>query len=174
MDMEPERQVAANFAHTHVPYLVKKGQTLLFDQVHLKGEEFRRAKRIVQGDEIGMYALHRTFGLDASRNRIYRRLHHLPEGITYNPRDEKNFVHHFMTSERSTDGLWSEPEGAPDHYFHADNFSEMVCLIHFFEPNPHPFAFTSIDRRATPGSQGKTPPPTPPSPGNFFSSIKRR
>ena len=146
MDMEPERQFAGSFAHTRVPHMVKKGQTFLFDQVHLKGEEFRKSKRIVQGDEIAMYALHRTFGLDASRNRIYKRLHHLPPGLNYNPRDDKNFIHHFMTSERSTDGLWSEPEGAPDHYFHADNFSEMAMMVYFFEPKPYSFAFTSIKR----------------------------
>ena len=147
MDMEPERQFAGSFAHNHMPFIAKKGQTFLFDQVHLKGEEFRKSKRIVQGDEIAMYALHRTFGLDSSRNRIYKRLHHLPAGLNYNPRDDKNFIHHFMTSERSTDGLWSEPQGAPDHYFHADNFSEMAMMVYFFEPKPFPFAFTSIQRR---------------------------
>lgn len=134
MDLKPEVQLAGAYARRHTPRNGIKGQVILFDQVALKGEDFRRTTRNIQDVEVPVYALHRTFGLDAVRNRIYRKLHHLPAGLAYEPSDDRNFLLQFTTSDRTPDGRWVEPQGQPDHYMHADNFAEMVVLCSFYDP----------------------------------------
>jgi hypothetical protein len=118
------------------PGKVKAGhrfQVLLFDQVKLKGEQWRRTLRKVKstknssrvkGNEelVPVYLLDRTYGLDTVRDFIYRRQVHFPAHATYNPKDNGNLLYHFLTSDRLPDG-WIEPPGAPDHYMHSFGFA---------------------------------------------------
>lgn len=120
---------------------------MLMDQVSMKGQQFKRTTREVQGEEIPVYSIHRTFGLDQVRNRIYRKLYSLPIGTVYNSGDNGNLIYHFVTSDRLPDGRWVEPSGMPDHYLHADNFSQMAVLAADAEPEVAGFYFTGIDRR---------------------------
>lgn len=163
-DGEPEKQLAAAFARKHPAQAFwyqksvtdkatacyrsdgRKGATFLFDQVQLKGETFRRTERNIQDEKVPIYALHRTFGLDAVRDRIYRGQLHLPEGMQYDPRDEENLFLHLLASERRTDGIWSQTPGIPDHYHHSLCFAEMAVLAAFYEPRPKRLAFGSFKR----------------------------
>jgi hypothetical protein len=154
IDADPERALAVEFARKNKLQAMQKvlsslqepkGSVGLFDQVYLKDAIFRRADREVQGVTYPVYSIDRTFGLDAVRNRIYRKLFRLQSGEDYRPGDNANFIYHFLTSDRKTDGKWTEPSGVPDHYFHAANFAEMVVLIADSEPTSG-FAFTSIER----------------------------
>lgn len=108
----------------------------LFDQCALKGEPFRRATRNVQGEDVPVWALHRTFGLDAVRDRAIANRLSLPDGTIYNPADSGNFILHLLTSDRTPNGQWVEAPGQPDHYFHALNFAEMAVLCSHYEPQP--------------------------------------
>ena len=132
-------------------------QVYLFDQVELKGgDQFRRNLRQVGNPGrtvrkaqqkqrlIPIYAIDRTYGLDAVRNRIYRQLLHLPPGTIYNPKDKSNFVYHLVTSDRLPEGKWVEPPGAPDHYHHCLNFLEMAVLCSLYEPGMKKSGHVSI------------------------------
>ena len=159
IDSEPEFQLATEYALGHLPpgaSIVKKGdrpkvqgQVYLFDQIALRGEQFKRTVRTIRSTrketEVPIYLIDRTFGLDSVRDRIYRGLFHLPEGLNYNPKDNGNFLYHFITSDRQPGGKWIESPGAPDHYFHAANFAEMTALVSLFEPgNKRRIAFGSL------------------------------
>lgn len=159
IDSEPEFQLATEYALGHLPpgaSIIKKGdrpkvqgQVYLFDQMAMKGEQFKRTVRTVRSTrketEVPIYLIDRTFGLDSVRDRIYRGLFHLPEGLNYNPKDNGNFLYHFITSDRQPGGRWIESPGAPDHYFHAANFAEMTALVSLFEPgNKRRIAFGSL------------------------------
>lgn len=159
IDSEPEFQLATEYALGHLPpgaSILKKGdrpkvqgQVYLFDQMSMKGEQFKRTTRTVRSTrketEVPVYLIDRTFGLDSVRDRIYRGLFHLPEGLSYNPKDNGNFIYHFITSDRQPGGRWTEAPGTPDHYFHAANFAEMTALVSLFEPgNRKRMAFGSL------------------------------
>ena len=106
----------------------------LFDQVALRGEPFRRTTRNVQGDEVPVWAIDRTYALDAVRDRLGRGLLSLPDGLVYNPNDNENLMLHLITSDRQSNGQWVESPGQPDHYFHALCFAEMAVLCSAHEP----------------------------------------
>jgi hypothetical protein len=159
MDNEPEIQLAADYArkHPHCKLSIDLsgdlkyhdmhmesglGQTFLFDQLKLKGEKFKISERDVQGEKVPVYALHRSFGLDSVRTRIYRGQQGLPSGSTYDPGDDLNLIYHYLTSDRRMDGQWVQVPGAPDHLFHADNFAEMAVLAAGYVEEPN-FAFGS-------------------------------
>jgi hypothetical protein len=159
IDSEPELQLATEYALGHLPpgpSIIKKGdrpkmqgQVYLFDQIAMKGEQFKRTIRTVMSTrketEVPIYLLDRTFGLDSVRDRIYRGLFHLPEGLSYNPKDNGNLLYHFITSDRQPGGRWIEAPGQPDHYFHAANFAEMCALVSLFEPgNKRRLVFGSL------------------------------
>lgn len=144
IDGEPEIQTAAAYARKHQPRKVKKGKVYLFDQVHLKGQEWKETVRISQKQKVKMYAMHRTWGLDAVRDRINRSLLHLPAGLVYEPKDPQNLLYHYLTSERMQ-GKWSEPEGEPDHFMHAHNFCEAAVHVSFFTKKGGGLSFSSMD-----------------------------
>jgi hypothetical protein len=147
MDADPEIQLAAAYARKHLPGRTKKGQVYLFDEVVLKGEGFRRSTRLVQGIEVPVYSLHRTFGLDSVRDRFGKKLYGLPTGLTYIPGDEDNLIFHLLTSDRTVEGRWIEPPGLPDHWHHAMAFAEVAALASYHEPKPKPLVFGSLDRK---------------------------
>ena len=129
-DGEPEVQLAADFARMRSPDEVDKGRAYMFDQVRLKGENFRQSEREVQNCKYQIYAVHRTFGLDAVRNRLYADRQFFTGELQYNPGDDQNLFYHYLTSDRRSTGLWvTESDNAPDHWFHADNFCEMAVLV---------------------------------------------
>ncbi len=142
-------QLAADFARKHpptpwIPHSAK-GATYLIDQVTLKGEDFKFSKRQVQGKDFPVIALHRTFALDAVRNRVYRSLQSFPPDTRYQAGDEGNLLYHYLTSDRAPEGRWLESPGTPDHWFHADSFCEAIVLAHQFQPKPRRFSFGSVD-----------------------------
>lgn len=159
MDNEPEIQLAADYAknHPHCKISIDSlgalkyhnmhletglGQTFLFDQLKLKGEKFKISERDVQGEKVPVYALHRSFGLDSVRTRIYRGQQGFPSGLVYDPGNDYNLLYHYLTSDRRMDGQWVEVPGSPDHLFHADNFAEMAVLAAGYVEEPN-FAFSS-------------------------------
>jgi hypothetical protein len=139
------------------PGKVKAGhrfQVLLFDQMKLKGEQWRRTLRKVRSTKnssrvkgreelVPVYLLDRTYGLDTVRDRIYRRKMHFPAHATYNPKDNGNLLHHFLTSDRLPDG-WIEPPGAPDHFFHAASFADLCAAVAQREPGMGGVSFTGV------------------------------
>jgi hypothetical protein len=139
-------QLAADYARNHLPKKGAKGQVYLFDQVKLKGEDLRRSTRVIQGATVPVYAIHRTFGLDAVRNRIYRDLQHFPAGLTCDPTDEYSLLYHYVTSDRKPEGIWEEADNAPDHWFHADNFCSAAVLASFQEITTQ-MTFTSVQQK---------------------------
>ena len=155
MDNEPEYNSAVDYALKHLPTGTRdrqvKGQVYLFDQMELKGEGFRRTLRKTKSGinskkekTVPVYLLDRTYGLDAVRDRIYRKLQTFPLGTRYDPRDPRNFFYHYLTSDRLPDGKWLEPPGAPDHYHHADSFGEAVVLASLYEPGVKRFSFGTL------------------------------
>jgi hypothetical protein len=144
MDADPEIQLAASYARKHLPERVKKGQVYLFDEVVLKGEDFRRATREIQGTEVPVYALHRTFGMDAVRDRFNRKNYGLPAGMMYVPGDDDNLIFHLLTSDRTVEGHWIEPPGLPDHWHHAMAFAEVAVLASYYAPRPKRLIFGSL------------------------------
>jgi Phage terminase large subunit (GpA) len=141
-DGEPEYEKASEFAANHVidddPIYSMgrvKGQAFRFDQVRLKGEKVKQTTQLVSGEHVPVFAIHRTFGLDAVRNRFYRGLCGLPGGLAYRAGDPENEIYHYLSSSRLNSGSWDKPDSAPDHWFHADNFGEMaVYSAGFYEP----------------------------------------
>ena len=155
IDSKPEIQAAVNFTRNRAPTNLDlwMGKSLLqrplgkvypFYQVALKGQKMKRDKLLVQQVEVPVVMLDRTALLDASRDRIYARLHKLPADLVYDSKDESNLLHHFLTSERSPQGKWIEPPGQPDHLFHADSFAEAAVLAALLEPKTTPLLFGSI------------------------------
>jgi hypothetical protein len=140
------------------PGQVKYGHTFqvyLFDQMKLKGEQWRRSLRKVKStkassrvkgkeDLVPVYLLDRTYGLDAVRDKFYRRLVSLPSGTTYNPKDNANLFVHLLSSDRLPDGTWIEPPGAPDHLFHSLNFGLMAAAIYLREPGMGGVSFGGV------------------------------
>lgn len=160
IDTKPEVQAAVNFTRDRtptnldlwrdkLPELRPQGGVYPFYQVALKGQKLKRDKLLVQQIEVPVVMLDRTALLDASRDRIYNRLHQFPSGLVYDSKDESNLLHHFLTSERSPQGRWIEPPGEPDHLFHADSFAEAAVLASLLEPKSAakvPLAFGSLSR----------------------------
>ena len=136
IDADPEIQLSTAYARKHIPHKSKSklGEVFLFDQVELKGEEVRRSNRDVQGVAVTIYSLHRTFGLDAVRNRIYRGLQYFPLETEYIAGDDNCLFSHYLVSERTLNGRWTAPDSAQDHWFHADNFAEMAAYCQNIEP----------------------------------------
>jgi hypothetical protein len=132
MDSEPEVQLAGIFAQKRVPGKISKGQVYLCDEVILKGQDYRKVERTVQGKKIPMYDIHHSFSLDAVRDRIKARLLRLPD-IKYHPDDKENFIYHLLTNDRGSDGRWTKPKGSADHYHHACGFAEAAAYISHFE-----------------------------------------
>jgi hypothetical protein len=129
-DGEPEVQLAADFARIRSPHEVETGKAYMFDQVKLKGENFRESERQVQDTKYPIYSVHRTFGLDSVRNRLYADRQFFTDELYYNPGDDQNLFYHYLTSDRKNTGVWTtESDNAPDHWFHADNFCEMAVLV---------------------------------------------
>jgi len=156
MDADPEIQLAAAYARKHVPRGISntssgrlndiKGQVYLFDEVVLKGEDFRRSTRRIQDVDVPVYSLHRTFGLDCVRDRFNRKLYGLPDKLTYVPGDEDNLIFHLLTSNRTVDGRWIEPPGLPDHWHHAMAFAEVAALAPYYEPRAKSLIFGSLKK----------------------------
>jgi hypothetical protein len=116
----------------------------MFDQVKLKGENFRSQSREVQGMTYPLWSVHRTFGLDAVRNRLYGDRQFFTDELSYNPGDDQNLFYHYLTSDRKSTGIWTtESENAPDHWFHADNFCEMAVLVSGY-PKERSFSFGAL------------------------------
>ena len=133
MDHEPEVNAASKFARHHLPKKVKKGKVYLMDQVTLQwGEEWKESIRESQKQKYTVYAIHRTWGLDAVRDRVNRMYLHLPANLIYNPKDPENLLYHFLTSERTANGKWTEANGEPDHLFHSFSFAESAAHIFLF------------------------------------------
>jgi hypothetical protein len=142
-DQEPEYNDACKYAILHPPTSYKRqgiGQVYLMDQMGLQGgEQFRRtvrnvrkntalSKRRSRDNEVAVYIIDRTFGLDATRDRIFRDLQTFPKHATYTPKDDNNIFYHYTTSDRLPNNTWKEPAGVPDHYHHCDSFIEMAAL----------------------------------------------
>lgn len=133
IDHEPEVNAASKFARHHLPKKVKKGKVYLMDQVTLQwGEEWKESQRESQKQKYMVYAVHRTWGLDAVRDRVNRMYLHLPGNLVYNPKDPENLLYHFLTSERTADGKWTEANGEPDHLFHSMGFASVAAHIFLF------------------------------------------
>lgn len=147
MDGEPEVQKAGDYARLHPHCDGDKGQVYLMDQVNLKGEPWKKANKDIQGQDVATYRIHRSWALDAVQRRIYRSLHRLPPGSTYNPKEKNALLYQYTTSERLTDGRWTETPGEPDHYLHADGFAEAAAVIHLFEPGNSGFFFGVLRRK---------------------------
>jgi len=150
-DGEPEYEKCSEFALTHPIYPEphvngRKGQFFRMDQVNLKGQKFKTGLQEIQREMVPVFALHRSFGLDCVRNRIYRHLQCMPDGLTYSPGDEQNVFYHYLSSTRSNEGAWTKTPGAPDHWFHADNFAEMAVYISgYHQPHKSELTFVAMD-----------------------------
>lgn len=150
IDNEPEFNAMADIAEKNLPdgpsintftkkRNGKKAQVYLMDQMDLKGLEFKRVVRSRQNSTkqqsrsttIVIHNIDRTTFLDFVKQRIYRELFHLPPGLVLDPKDDKNFLRHYLTSDR-LDGKWLK--ASPDHYFHAHSFLEAAILVSLYEP----------------------------------------
>jgi hypothetical protein len=100
----------------------------------------------VQGKEVSVYSLHRTWGLDALRTRILRKQQSFPAGLSIEMGNESNWLFHYITSRRLPEGIWTKPESSPDHVFHADNFTETGLWAWLFEERKPKLAFTRITK----------------------------
>lgn len=149
MDSEPSYTDATTYASDRQPRAVSKNQVYLVDQVALKGEKYKRKLVKVSTEDqtdVILYNIDRTYALDRVRDRIYRRLEHLPEGLTYDPGDRKgNLLSHYLCSERLPDNRWLESANDHDHWFQCSGFAEIVALIDLFEEGHDSFHFTSIE-----------------------------
>jgi hypothetical protein len=153
MDADPEHGLANNYARDRQPFQVKLGQTVLFDQVVLVGQDYRavgagavtkkRKKNQPPKDAPILYRVNRTSFLDPIRDRLYWGTTHLPPGLFLDHSDPHNYLLHYITSDRLSNGIW-ESEGRVDHYFHADSFGEAIARIHFYIPRPRQLSFTSF------------------------------
>lgn len=130
-DMEPEQTLAAKEARLRSPRRTRKGKFYAFDQMSLRGEPWKEAIRVIQKQKVRIYTLDRTWGLDQVRDRVNKSLLHLPANLVYDPKDPENLLYHFLTSERQQ-GKWTEPDGEPDHLFHAANFGEAAVHVSLF------------------------------------------
>lgn len=119
-------------------------KVFLFDQVYMKGEDFRRNRRVIQNIEIPVFSIHRTAFLDAVRNRIYRNQFHLPASTQYVPGDADNLMVHFLSSDRQNNGMWVQTPGVPDHYLHAANFCEAVVMCALYEKPKKRLLFSTV------------------------------
>lgn len=149
-DGEPEVEKAADFTLAHPIYTSpgtngKLYQAFQFDQVILKGERFRDRKITVQGKQVRVFSVDRTFGLDAVKNRIYRRLQCMPP-MEYRAGDDNNPLYHYLTQTRTPQRTWEKPDGLPDHWAHADNFCEMAVYVAGYANLGREFAFGSLSR----------------------------
>lgn len=156
LDSDPESNLALNYARERLPNNENKNQVILCDQVRLTGKKFARRnqgsnskKKRKSGEQpilkkIPFYSIDRTFGLDSVRDRFYRGNCYLPP-LDYDQNDDDNPILHYRTSERGSDNLWREPQAAPDHFFHADNFGEMAALISFYEKRSNKLSFGTLD-----------------------------
>lgn len=161
LDSEPEFNSAVDYGLKHLPQKkgsknAKKGQVYLFDQMALKGEHFRRTIRKIESVKTGspvrhdkekiipIYLLDRTYALDAARDRIHRCLQNFPAHIVYNPKDNANLFHHYLTSDRLPNEIWLEATNAPDHFHHCDSFIEGVVKASLYEPGMSSFGFGGL------------------------------
>lgn len=128
-------------------YFQRYGVAIAFNQVRLKMENFNRREKIVQGEPMVVYSLDRTVGLDAVRDRIYRGLLHLPDEMSTNPKDKSSYIYQHLTSERektAAEARWIEPSGEPDHFHHAECFSEFSWYVPQFDEKKTEFSFGAI------------------------------
>lgn len=133
IDVDPETEKATDYSEEHKSSVRKKGRVFALNQVAMKGGKVRRSTPNVQGKDVVVYSLHRTWGLDAIRTRIYRKQQSFPAGMMIDKTDFYNPLYHYLTSERRSDETWSKPESAPDHFMHADNFTEAALWADLFE-----------------------------------------
>lgn len=140
MDNEPEFIAASNLALKHKPvryhdhlydeYSFGKLQVFLIDQMALKVKYKRTEREVVntQKDKsVVVYNIDRTWGIDQVKTRIYRTQQHFPAGLIYDPEDpENNLISHYMSSNRTPDGIWVEDK--PDHLLLADSAAESVVF----------------------------------------------
>jgi hypothetical protein len=155
MDADPEYGLANNYARDRKPYEIELGQTVLFDQVVLVGQDYRyvgvseaakkkKKKNEPPTDKPILFRINRTSFLDPIRDRLYLNQTYLPPHLTIDHSDPHNYLLHYITSDRLSSGIW-ENEGRPDHYMHADSFAEAIARIHFYLPKPKQFAFSSLN-----------------------------
>jgi hypothetical protein len=160
---------SSSFPQTSSPFLQtssfvqKKGQVYLFDQMMLEGEHFRRTLRKVQSVKapnraskevnVPIYIIDRTYFLDAVRDRLYRGLQKFPATINYDPKDNNNIFHHYLTSDRLPNGTWVEPQNSPDHMLHCDSFIEALVKASLYEPGVSNFAFGRLEDSANSGKE---------------------
>lgn len=146
IDVDPETEQATDLAEEFNPAKRKTGIVFAFNQVHLKAGKMRKTRMTVQGKEVAVYSLHRTWGLDSLRTRILRRQQSFPEGMTLDVGNDSNPFYHYVTSKRLPEGIWTKPENDPDHLMHADNFSEAALWAWLFEERKPKLAFAQIRR----------------------------
>ncbi len=143
-DLKPEVTEASDLSRRHPIERDTKGQVFLFRECNLeRGEKFKEKTTIVQLQEIEVTDLHRTFGLDAVRNRIYRSQFSVPGDYHYSQQPD-NFLYHLSTSERLDDSTWIEPNGTPDHGHHCASFCEAVVFAHRYSAQYKTFTYGKI------------------------------
>lgn len=128
----------------------KFGAVFACDEVYLIAQDFKRQKREIQGEETFIFSIDRTVALDASKNRIHRKLCYFPlEWQNSDLTDKENFFYQLQASERFPDSskdkmVWKAADGEPDHGHHADGFGEMAALMWNFVPHQNPFSFGAL------------------------------
>lgn len=146
IDVDPETEKATDLAEEFSPEKRASSTVFAFNQVHLKAGKMRKTTPTVQGKTVAIYSLHRTWGLDSLKTRVLRRQQSFPEGMTLEIGDEMNPFYHYTTAKRLPEGIWTKPENDPDHYFHADNFTEAALWAWLFEARKPKLAFARIKR----------------------------
>ena len=143
-DLKPEVTEASDLSRRHPIERDTKGQVFLFRECNLeRGEKFKEKTTVVQLQEIEVTDLHRSFGMDAVRNRIYRYQFSVPSDFTYAQQSD-NFLYHLSTSERLDDSSWLEPPGSPDHGHHCASFCEAVAFAHRYSAQYKVFAYGKL------------------------------
>jgi hypothetical protein len=146
IDVDPETEKATDLAEEHSPSKNIKPMVFAFNQVYLKAGKMRKTNMAVQGKEVSVYSLHRTWGLDALRTRILRKQQSFPAGLSIDMGNESSWLFHYITSKRLPEGIWTKPESSPDHALHADNFTETGLWAWLFEERKPKLAFTRITK----------------------------
>lgn len=143
-DLKPEVTEASDLSRRHPIQRDTKGQVFLFRECNLeRGEKFKEKTTVVQLEEIQVTDLHRSFGMDSVRNRIYRHQFSVPQDFVYSQQSD-NFLYHLSTSERLDNSSWLEPAGSPDHGHHCASFCEAVVFIHRYSDEYKPFVYGKV------------------------------
>lgn len=160
VDSEPEYSNALQFSYEHLPKGVslqrknkKKLQVYACDEVHFKGDRYRRQEKVFASPKKSelrslktvLFSIDRTYFLDNVRDRIYSANFSISKTIYYDTSDRGNLPYHYITSERTEKGIWDRAEGKPDHYFHAHSFCNAAVYIALYEPGVGNAGISSIE-----------------------------